>query len=266
MNPTTLPGPLGVLAHAVFGALDLVSLILLAARLGPLAAFAPLLPPRGAVPRILLVVLLVTVLAPHASVAPGAGATLSLTSLAFVAAFVRELVVGAGIALAISVPFIAFEQAGRLVDVARGGGQAEITLPSGERVSIVAGGHHMLALAVFAAIGGLPLTIGAIATHLRAHPLGAPALVDGAWLEAALRLSADTLTLSVVLALPSLASLLLADVVLGLLARAAQGLPIYFVAMPLRAVLGLGVSLLALAFAIPTLVDAVARALVLTAA
>ena len=91
-------------------------------------------------------------------------------------------------------------------------------------------------------MGGLRLFAVALGRGCETIPVGAPPSV------AALRPAAELVTLAtakllesaVSLAAPVLVALWLADVALGVVGRAAPQIPIYFAAMPLKALLGLG--------------------------
>ena len=59
--------------------------------------------------------------------------------------------------------------------------------------------------------------------------------------------SAQMLEAALGLAAPALVALLLADLLLGMIGRAAPQIPLYFVGMPLKALLGVGAVLVAVA-------------------
>jgi type III secretion protein SpaR/YscT/HrcT len=158
----------------------------------------------------------------------------------------REAAVGLTLALLLSVSFRAAEAAGRLIDVVRGANVAEVLAPmSGERESPASLLTGMLAVVVFLELGGLPRVAEALARSYEVLPVGGwtdalawrgaltkVAFVTGGLLETALGLAA-----------PVVVAVLLADVVLGLVARAAPGVPVYFVGLPLKGLLAMGVLL-----------------------
>ena len=160
----------------------------------------------------------------------------------------REVVVGIVMGLACACWFRASEAAGRLVDAFRGVGWVDGLSPvGGERSSPLASLMLLLAVFVFLEIGGIRHVALALAQSYQAIPLsaqpGAPShamaaavvLASGKLIESALGLSA-----------PVLVSLVLADLLLGAIGRAAPQMPIQSVGVPLKALLGVGVVLLGL--------------------
>lgn len=228
---------------------------LVAIRLAPLTVVAPAVVARGvpAIVRATILFALVLGLLPVAlSVAP----EIPTDAASLVVLGLREAVLGSAFALVASVPLWAADHAGRVVDVARGSAQAEITLPSGERTSLLGGATLLFAIALFAASGGHRVVVEALAQGLRASPpgLGArPADLADTVAESA-RLLTLVLSLGISLAAPALVALVAADVGLAVIARTAPQLPVYFVGMPLRAWLGIAALLLALAWITPELV------------
>jgi len=230
---------------------------LLAVRLAPLTLFLPAIAVRGvpALVRTTILLALVLGLLPTALVAspeiPADAATLTLLAL-------REAVLGASFALVVAVPFFAVDHAGRVVDQLRGGGQAEITLPSGERTSLLGGAVGLFAVALFAASGGHRVLVLTLAEGVRLSPpgLGSDAADLATNLGETARLLTLVLTLGISLAAPAIVALVAADVGLAVVARTAPQLPVYFAGMPLRAWLGIAAVLLALAWIVPELSQA----------
>ncbi len=232
---------------------------LVAARLAPLTLLAPPFAVRGVSPlaRTTILLALVLGLLPTAlAAAPALPAdTLSLTLLAL-----RELALGGLFAVVVSIPFFGAEHAGRIVDGMRGGGQAELTLPSGERASLLASGLHLFALALYAASGGPRVLIRALAEGLERSPPGL-ATPEGGWplaLEGAAHLVVLVLPLALAIAAPAFVALVAADLGLAVVSRTAPQLPVYFAAMPLRAWLGVLAVLFALGWIAPELLRAFA--------
>lgn len=210
--------------------------LLVAARLAPLTVASPILGLRSAAPTIRAVVLLAltAVLVPVAlpsAIVPDAG----LLPLAIL----REALVGSLFALACAIPFHALEAGGRLVDLHRGANLAEVIAPpTGERTSPLGDLALLAGLALFAAAGGVRLTIGTFADGLVDLPVGAADATGRDALGLA-RALARSIEFAVVVAAPASVAILVADLGLGLAARAVPRVAVFFVAMPLRAVLGL---------------------------
>ena len=230
---------------------------LLAIRFAPLTIVAPMFAVRGvpAIVRTAILLALVLGLLPVAlSVAPA----LPDDALAIVMLGLRELVLGAMFALIVSVPFFAVDHGGRVVDQMRGGGQAEITLPSGERTSLMGAAIGLFAVALFAASGGHRVLTLALAEGLRESPPGLASQATS-WtsvLGETAQLLTLVLPLGLSIAAPAIVALVAADVGLAVIARTAPQLPVYFAGMPLRAWLGIAAILLAMAWIVPELMRA----------
>lgn len=209
---------------------------LVAARIAPLAIVAPILGLRSAPAMIRagVVVALTIALTPLALVAaqPPEGPLLFVAML-------RETLVGTLFGVVASVPFFALESGGRLVDLYRGANLAEVIAPpTGERTSPTGDLAILAGLACFASVGGLRLTLGAFASSLVDLPVGATAPDRSSFVEAAHALT-HAMWFAAVVAAPAAVAILVADVAIGLLARSVPRISVFFVAMPIRAMLGL---------------------------
>ncbi len=172
------------------------------------------------------------------------GPTLAVLLLA------REVAVGITVGLLGSCIFRAVEAAGRLTDTMRGAGMSEVASPLSEgRSSPLGELNLLLAVVIFVELGGLPQAAAALSRSYDAVPLavGAGALRLGGVLAVVTLTSAKLLESALAFAAPAIVALLLADLLLGAVGRIAPALPVYFVGMPLKALAGVGVTLLALA-------------------
>lgn len=161
----------------------------------------------------------------------------------------RELLIGLVLGLVASAAFQAAETAGRLADTVRGATLAEVLDPtSGQRASPLAALYVLVATLVFFAIGGVPRVIDALLASYRTLPIGGG--LDTAAARGAARVvaaaSARVIASGVGLAAPVIVALWLADLALGLIARAAPQLPVYFLGLPLKGLLAVGLVLLGL--------------------
>ncbi len=174
---------------------------------------------------------------------PSAGASLWALLL------VREICVGVTLGFVASAVFRGAEAAGRLVDILRGANMAEVISPlSEERTSPLGDVMLLLAVVIFLEIGGLGHVASALARSYDAVPIAAstsPAQ-QGRVAHLAIVASAQLLESAIGLAAPALVALLLADIALGAIGRVAPQIPLYFVGMPLKALLGVGAVLVAI--------------------
>ncbi|HET6282491.1 MAG TPA: flagellar biosynthetic protein FliR, partial [Polyangia bacterium] len=161
----------------------------------------------------------------------------------------RELAIGVTVGLVASFLFRAAEMAGRLTDVMRGANMAEVLVPtSDERTSPTGNLYLFVATVIFLELGGLGRMMVALMRSYEAIPLGLTGSASGmrAATTVVIAASAKLLEAAVGLAAPVIVALLLADVALGAIARAAPQIPVYFVGMPLKALLGVGIVLVGL--------------------
>lgn len=237
--------------------------VLVASRVAPLTLVAPWLALRSApvVLRTAITLALTVSLTPLAIESAGVLPTgaLSLSALA-----VREVLIGTVFAVASGLPLFALDWAGRLVDTWRGASLAEVIAPpTGERTSPLGDLHLLLGIALFVVLGGHRLAIAAFAEGLATVPVGAwaPGADLGAVAFGAARLTGSALAFAAALAAPAAAAIVLVEASLGLLARSAPQIPVFFAGMPLRAAVGLGAALLALSLVVDELPEAFRQAI-----
>jgi flagellar biosynthetic protein FliR len=161
----------------------------------------------------------------------------------------REVIVGLGLALITSFAFRAAEAAGRLVDVMRGASLAEVFVPTAEeRASPLGALYVLLASLLFLELGGVARTLEALLASYDAVPLAGALTATNlrAGAQVVVLASARLLESALALAAPAVVALWLTDLALGMVARVAPQVPVYFVGLPLKGLLGVGVVLLGL--------------------
>lgn len=233
----------------------LTATLLVALRLLPLAVMSI---PRGAgstatALRLALAAMLAAALAPAAL---AGDPRLPEGAFALFLLGARELLVGTVFAIAVVLPFLALRWAGELTDLWRGSFLYQALRP-GERPSPLGSLYLMTSLALFFSLGGHRLAIEALADTLTRVPVGSVLAAAGLTQAAmgSVRLLGSAIALSAALAAPVAAAIVLAELAVGLLGRAAPHIPLFFVAMPLRAALGLGAALLAVSLLLSDLGD-----------
>jgi len=202
--------------------------------------------------RLAMALLLAAFSVPHSM--SGVVAALSPTPglAAWLLIVAREALIGAAVGLVVSFFFRAAEAAGVLIDVLRGSNFAEVLAPDGgTRSSPLGALYLLLATVIFLELGGLGRLAVALERSYEALPVGAgPAGASVAGVQAQLQLvlvaSAKLIESALGLAAPVIVALLLADVAMGVVGRVTPALPVHFAALPLKAVLGVGVVLLGL--------------------
>jgi type III secretion protein SpaR/YscT/HrcT len=220
-----------------------------AARVAPLIWMVPPLGgTRLAAPVRVGFSLLLALVAAPVLVGAGAAAVLDrVSALKLALLFARELVVGLCLALVAASVFRAAEIAGRLADTLRGANIAEVIAPSSdERASPLAALYLLVATMVFLRLGGVERLIEAVMHSYQALPVGG-GLSAGQARRAALVVvlaSARLVASGLALSAPVLVAVWLTDIALGLVARAAPQIPVYFIGLPLKGLLAVGVVLL----------------------
>ncbi len=228
---------------------------LVAARVGPLTVILPWLALRSA-PALLRAALVLTLTLALAPLTAGAVDQVP-TSMAMLALFaLRELVIGTLFAIAAGLPFFALGWSGQLIDTWRGSSLAEVIAPpTGERTSPLGDLLLLGGVALFLALGGHRFALMAFAEGLSAMPVGALDLGQnlGDVILETMHLAGAALAFSVAIAAPAAVAIVLVELGLGLVARSAPQIPVFFAGMPLRAATGLFALLLAASLVIEEL-------------
>jgi type III secretory pathway component EscT len=194
-------------------------------------------------------ILLAAVASPLLLAATGAAALAEASALRLALLVARELVVGLCLGLVVSAVFRAAEIAGRLGDTLRGANIAEVLVPTAEERTSPLGALYLLAATViFLRIGGVPRLLEGLLGSYQALPIGgglgaAPARRAALVVAAA---SARLIASGLALAAPVVVAVWLTDLALGLVARAAPQVPVYFLGLPLKGLLTIGVVLVGL--------------------
>jgi flagellar biosynthesis protein FliR len=222
-----------------------------AARATPIVwMVAPLGGPRLPAPaRVGLALLLAALASPILVASAGAAALGRASAPALALLFGREVLVGLCLGFVAAAAFRAAEIAGRLSDSLRGANIAEILVPTAEERSSPLGVLYLLlATVVFLQIGGVPRLCEALLDSYRVLPVGGGLDAGSARQAAAIvtAASARLIASGVALAAPVIVALWLTDLALGLVARAAPQVPVYFIGLPLKGLLAIGLVLVSL--------------------
>ncbi len=177
-----------------------------------------------------------------------------IADLAFAVAIGRELLIGTLAGFAATATFAAVQIAGELMGVAIGFGSARVLNPAlGESGSALDQLFVMIALLLFVVLNGHHFFLIALQKTFQAIPVGSTQFVFNA--ETMLRQFADLIVAGAQMALPVVGTLLLTDITLGLLARVAPQIQVFFLGLPLKIGIGLFAFMLTMAIAIPRIGD-----------
>jgi flagellar biosynthetic protein FliR len=212
-----------------------------------LVASAPLFGNAG-VPmsiKVALGVLLASVIAPTVpeipAIDPGSWAGLLI--------LVKELLIGVAMGFAMRIVFAAVEYAGEIASMSMGLGFAVFFDPNSHgRSSAVGQFLALVATMAFLAVNAHLVLLAALAESFHALPISATPFSGNAPLELA-RWGAKIFSTGLQLSLPIIAALLVTNVALGILTRAAPQLNIFGIGFPVT----LGVGFLTLSLAMPYL-------------
>lgn len=175
-----------------------------------------------------------------------------MTTLLVMFLLIKEAVIGATVGFLSQIVFNSVQMAGATVDYARGMSQATFFAPQLEtNVSLLGQLQFQAALVLFLILNGHILFLRALATSFQAVPLlefpkFASATMTG--VEQMARYTGESLTIAVQLSAPALLALFLVDISFGMLGKVASGLQVHQESQPVKALVGLGIVLLALAY------------------
>lgn len=196
-----------------------------------------------------LALALVILVYPAVWMQPGA---LSLPDSTFAIAMLvmKEIFVGLTLGFVCALAFDAVRMAGQIIDNSAGLTQATTMVPQlPERVSPTSNFIFQLTIVVFFALGGHRVFLWALTqSFVVLPPQGAIDLGEGLTEVAlvVLRLTADTIALGVLLSFPVLAAILLVNLFLALVNKSAPQINVFFLGMPLKAVLASAIVLLSI--------------------
>jgi flagellar biosynthetic protein FliR len=182
--------------------------------------------------RIGLTVLLALALAPAVTLPEGPNASIVITVF-------REVAIGLSLGLAARALIAGAELAGHLCSQQIGFSYAATINPEGgARNGVLASLYGMLAVFTWLGIGGHHLLLRALHASYEGLPIGA-GHVDASLLESVRQVMGLVFTVGIRLASPLVAVLLLVEIAVGLISRAAPALSFYVIGDPVRLAVGL---------------------------
>jgi flagellar biosynthetic protein FliR len=212
-----------------------------------LIAAAPLFGNRGvpAPVKIALGVLVAMIVAPAIPALPPTDPT----SWAGLLVLVQEFIIGTAMGFAMRIVFAAMEMAGEVVSLTMGLGFATFFDPLSQgRSGAISQLMTLVATMAFLAVNAHLVLLEVLAESFYAMPVSATPMSGGGALEL-VRWGGNIFSAGLQLALPIVAALLITNVALGILTRAAPQLNLFGIGFPLA----LGVGFLVLSLALPYL-------------
>lgn len=229
----------------------LISFVWPLARILALLAATPVLG-NTAVParvKIGLGVLITLVIAPTIGTLP----KIDPASLEGLLVLSQQIVIGLAMGFAMRIVFSAVEMAGEIAGLQMGLGFAAFFSPHSEGSTLVVGKFlGLLATLAFLSVNGHLLVISVLAESFNVFPISAePFLVTG-W-KTLIDWGSRIFLVGLKLALPVVASLLIVNLALGILTRAAPQLNIFAVGFPITLMTGMVALMLSLPYFTPVL-------------
>lgn len=166
---------------------------------------------------------------------------LLMNSGELIASCLKELALGATLAMAVLTAFAAISMAGRLVDVQIGFGMAQVFDPVTHRqIPVLTSACDRLGVVVFFLIDGHHALLRGVAYSLERFPLGRPWPIDAAAPFVAKQI-AGLFGLGLALAAPVVVCLLMVELALGVVARNLPQMSMFVIGVPLKILVGLAV-------------------------
>jgi len=212
---------------------------------------APVLGARGSPMRIkvgfaiVITIIIAPTLKDIPQVDPGSGMGLLIIA--------QQIAIGLSMGMAMRIVFSAVEMAGNLIGLQMGLGFATFFDPQNSSQTPVIGSFlGMLAILVFLSLNGHQLMIEAVAHSFRELPILAQPYSAAGWKTLA-RWGREIFLGGVLLSLPVIAALLITNISIGIMTRAAPQLNIFAVGFPITMLAGFAVLSLSLPYFTPLL-------------
>jgi len=163
---------------------------------------------------------------------------------------IKEIFVGITLGFVCALSFEAMRMAGQIIDNSAGLTQATTMVPQlPDRISPTSNFLYQLGIVFFFAVGGHHIFLWALTrSFVLIPPYGGIDMGNGLTEMAlvVLRLSADAITLGVLMAFPVVAAIMLTNLLLALVNKSAPQINVFFLGLPLKAVLASAILLLSL--------------------
>lgn len=173
-------------------------------------------------------------------IAPGSGVGLAILA--------EQALIGVAMGFALRLVFTAIDLAGEMIGLQMGLSFATFYDPqTSAQSSVIAEFLNLVATLVFLAMDGHLMLLMAVAKSFSLLPIGV-AILGSAGIGGLVKFGAIVFSSGVMLALPLLAALLITNIALGVLTRAAPQLNIFAVGFPVTLVTGFSVLLLCLTY------------------
>lgn len=150
----------------------------------------------------------------------------------------QQMLIGIGMGFAVKIVFTAFDLAGEFIGTQMGLGFATFYDPQNSaQTPVIAEFTNLLALLLFLSMNGHLLYLATLAQSFSAIPVSAVPIGAGSWLNLA-ELGGKIFSAGLLLSLPVMAALMITNVALAVLTRAAPQLNLFALGFPLTLIGG----------------------------
>ncbi len=174
---------------------------------------------------------------------PTDGDPIRLTGGIFTILLMKEAIVGFVIGFLVALLFHAVEAAGRFVDFTRGASMAQIMAPQvGSQVSLFGQIYLQMTIVIFLAIGGHHAFLRGLARSYELIPVTElPVLAGGGSVlgDFLIHSTSNLFGIALQLAAPAAVATFVTDVFLGIANKVAPQIQVFFLGMPLKAMVGI---------------------------
>lgn len=165
----------------------------------------------------------------------------------YVLQFGGELLIGCVLGFITQIVFAVFQLAGQMLDMQIGFGMVNVIDPqSGIQVPLLGNFQYVLALLCFFAVNGHHVLLSGLIKSYQLLPIGGGAHLNNNVCAFIFNLAGAMFADAFKLALPVLGALFIADLVVGIIARAVPQVNVFIVSMPFKIGLGLGLMMIAI--------------------
>ncbi|WP_341675312.1 flagellar biosynthetic protein FliR [Niveibacterium sp. SC-1] len=216
-----------------------------AARVLSMLAAAPVFDNQGLPRQMRLVVGLATTFAIASSLPPSPDAAMPGSYLV-VPALIREMIIGYAMGFSVRLVFAAVDLAGDLIGLQMGLSFALFYDPqSAGQTTVLAEFLGLFTALTFLSLNGHLVLINAVAQSFQWLPAGVPSL-SGDGFRAIVRSAGVIFSVGLLISLPAVAALLITNVALGVLTRAAPALNIFSLGFPITLAVGIAAMIFSL--------------------
>ncbi len=163
------------------------------------------------------------------------------TMIGYVLQMLGEALIGCILGFITQIVFAAFQLGGQLIDMQMGFGMVNVLDPQSDiQVPLFGNFLYLFALLCFFAVNGDHVLLACIAQSYKILPVGGEVHFSGNFYNYIFGIAGDMFATALKMALPIVGSLLVTELVLGIIARTVPQMNIFMISLPMNISLGLG--------------------------